>query len=165
MKKIVLQCTGLLLAANLVLWWVRCYSPFDLPGEISVLGNAKLKVHGLILCIVTAAIIGFFLKRQYRRQPETTSGGLLSISILSMIFCEAIFQLIRQFTYQEYTPSERIQEYLLGVIAMSIWALIIGLIVAARLTGVRTTLAYTVAIALFFAFGAVYQHMHEAGYL
>lgn len=162
MKKVVLQCGGVLLAASLLQFWLFFYSPWTFPARVDLTPNTPpLNLRGLLLFIVSALILRFFIRKYYRQYPEALLSELISIGFLATLISEIPFQLLRGFTYPESSSMDRVWEFLFGVLGMSLMMGAVSLAIAGRLKGNKAT--PWIATLLIVLFGLGFRYLQSSG--
>jgi cytochrome bd-type quinol oxidase subunit 2 len=162
MRKTIFQCGAVWLAASLLQWWLFFYSPLNIPTYITLLPGAPLNIRGLILVVVMTLILRVFLKKYLQEEPEASISDLTSIGLLSVLLAEIVFQLIRQFSYTEYTSLEHLLYYMMSVFGMPLFAGIISLSIAARLKKNKNKLIPLIVIVLLVLLGFGYRYLQSA---
>ena len=165
MRKTIFQCGGVWLAVSLLLWWLFFYSPLEIPSYIGIFPDAPVSIYGLILIIVQTVILRYFLKRHLRLEPEAPISELTSIGLLSVLLGETIFQMIRQFSYTDYTPLDHFKDLMVSAVGMPLLAGAISLWIAAKLKKNKNRLIPVIAISVFFLVGYVFKYLKSKGIL
>ena len=166
MKKIIFQCAGVWLAVSLLVWWLFFYSPLDIPHDITVLPDVpSLSILGLVLVVLETIVLRFFLKRYLRQEPEAPISELTSIGLLSVLLGELVFQMIRQFSYADYTPLEHFKDLMVATIGMPLFAGAISLSIAARLKKNKNRLIPVITTSVIVLVAFVYRYLKSTGVL
>lgn len=129
-RKSIFQCGAVLLAGHLLLFWVLYFSVLDLPAKIP---GTPLNIDGLAIIVLLIFSYLFFFKRILRRNPE---GSLISLIItggLANFFAEIVFQLIREATFPDLSPSQHIFKYLIDILTSTAFSIVIAFLVAYQL--------------------------------
>ena len=135
LRKFILLCGLVLLTWLLITFWFFNYSPFNIPA---IIPGTPINILGLSsIAFWTAAFI-FFEKRLLRVEPEATIWDLTSIAAFGGLGAEVVFQLIRQFTFQDSSPVTHVEAYLGSVLLMSVYAVVLGFLVAFQLKTGKT---------------------------
>jgi hypothetical protein len=126
-RKSIFQCAAVLLAGHIFFFWLWYYSPLTVPAMIP---GTPINIHGLVLILFLVGCYLIFFKRILHEMPETSLATLTLIGGLAQLFSEAIFQLIRQTSYKNYTPLQHVYEYLGSVVFSTVMAVIIAFLIA-----------------------------------
>ena len=130
LRKFILLCGVALLAWLLITFWLFNYSPFNIPATIP---GTHINILGLSSITFWIAAFIFFEKRLLRAESETTIWDLTSIAAFGGLGAEVVFQLVRQFTFPDSSPVTHVEAYLGSVLLMSVYASVLGFLVAFQL--------------------------------
>jgi hypothetical protein len=130
LRKFILLCGGVQLTWLLITFWFFNYSPFNIPKFIP---GTPINIVGLSSIAFWIAAFIFFEKRLLRAEPEATIWDLTSLAAFSGLAAEVVFQLIRQFTFPDSSPVTHVEAYLGSVLLMSVYAAVLGFLVAFQL--------------------------------
>lgn len=157
MKRILFICSGVLLLMHLLLFWLLRFVPDYLP----VFGTRQINVHGVIVFAAMVGIIWYFLKKYHWEDPEASLGELTSIGLLAELCAEAVFQLIRQYTFPDLSQPVRMFDYFLSVVAGAVIAGIISYYIAGRLkkNGASRFISWLLLIGVVL----IYRYLHNLG--
>jgi hypothetical protein len=157
MKKILFQCSGVLLGVHLIIFWLLNYSPLEIPQYFTLFEDKKINLHGLIILLAVGLILRFFLQRHFRENPESSLAELTSIGVLAELCAEAIFQLVRQFTFSDSSGMAHVVAYFISVMGGSFIAGILSVAIAGRLKKKRGVPYVTTLLLVVLYF--IYQYM------
>ena len=158
MKKVLLQCSGVLLIAHFILFWLLNNPFVDVPRYIPISGLRQINLYGLTVFLAMGFIIWRYLKKFEWEDPEVSLFELASIGLLAELCAEAIFQLVRQFSFPDSPDERHAVAYLVSVAGMTLMAGIISLYIAGRLK--RNRIIPVVCVMLWIGLGLVWQHFH-----
>ncbi len=135
MRPTIIKFILLLLAGQLISWWIIFFSPFDIPDKIP---QTPIKIEGIILVGLLLTILIFAQKKFLKLQPETT---ITRLTLLGTIICfssEVIFQTVRQPTLIADTLHDHIYYFLLGTIGVSFFGTALSFLIAFQLKTKKT---------------------------
>lgn len=159
MKRILLKCSLTLLVAHLFLFLLLNFVPEFIP----VFGQREINLHGVIGFLVVLLIIRYYLKQYFWEDPEVALGELASIGLLAELIAQALFQLVRQFTYPDPSEPVHIYNYFGSVLAMSVVAGAVSFYIAGRLK--ENGVVRIISILLWSGLGFAYRYLHVSGIL
>lgn len=135
LKQTIIKYTLLLLAGQLISWWIFFFSPFNIPDKIPM---TPIKTDGVILVGILLTTIIFAQKKILKLQPNITIINLTFGGTIICFFSEIIFQLVRQPTLTANTLNEYIYYFLLGVIGISFFGAVLSFLTAFQLKTKKT---------------------------
>ena len=127
MRIIILKFSFILLLGLLFNWWLTTYSPLNLPQNIP---HTSIRIGGLLLMILLISVIIVFQKKLLKKYMEKTIFQLTMLSSLVCLISETIFQLIRQPTLDSNFWGDRIDNFVLATIGITIFGAIISFLIA-----------------------------------
>lgn len=135
MRSTIIKYSLLLLAGQLVCWWIFFFSPFNIPEKIPY---TPINISGLILVALLLSTLILAQKKCIQLQPEIS---IMKLTLLGSIICfssEIIFQTVRQPTLIAYTLNEHVYYFLLGVIGITCFGAILSFMIAFQLKTKKT---------------------------
>lgn len=130
MKTLILKYSFLLLLCLLFSFWLKFYSPLNLPENIP---NTHFRIHGLFLLCSLLTILILQQKRILILVPETSIGRLTIVGAWTCLNAEIFFQLLRQFTIDAATFLERLYYFAEGTIVITAFGTSLAFLVAFQL--------------------------------
>ncbi|MBS1503027.1 MAG: hypothetical protein JST32_13250 [Bacteroidetes bacterium] len=105
--------------------------------------NTTIRLNGLLIFCITLTISIIVQKQFFKANPTANIAQLALLSTTIVFIAEAIFQIIRAFSYS----SDRLFYYLSGTIGMVIFFGIVSILIALQLKTGRTVLVIIFSIA------------------
>ena len=129
-RRTIIRCSAVLVTGQLLLFLIFNYLVFTIPSNLP---GTPINVRGAILGLFLIVVLIYFEKRLVRHEPETSIGELTLMAAMAELFSEAVVQLVRQFTYADFSPAAHLYEYLHGVLVMVVMSAGIGFLIAYQL--------------------------------
>ncbi|MXV14324.1 hypothetical protein [Hufsiella ginkgonis] len=149
-NKTALTFSGIALSGLLLLWLLGGLLLKTIPGT-------PFKLDGLLITVIYLSCIIAVQKRVLRADPGTSIIRLIILGVLVSLLAEASFQIIRQFTFQDYSLSERARYFFTGVISITLLMAVYSFFSAYQLKTRRTARLF-LFIGIFLAIIAVIKH-------
>ncbi len=130
MKTIILRYSFLLLLGFLLVWWIRWYSPLQLPERIPW---TPIKIGGLLLIGLLLTVLIIAEKHILRTDTDT---GMLKLTLMGttiVFLAEIVFQSIRLPFLNADTFNDYLYYFLLGTIGGTIFGAVLSFLIAFQL--------------------------------
>lgn len=135
MRIIILKFSFILLIGLLFNWWLNKFSPLNLPQNIP---RTPIRIGGLLLMILIISVLIVFQKKLLKKYPEKSIFQLTTLSGFVCLISETIFQLLRQPTLDSDFWGDRIENFAVGTIGITILGTIISFLIAFQIKTKKT---------------------------
>ena len=132
MGRAFIKFSSLLLAGNLVTYWILFLSPWEIPSHIP---DTPINIDGLILIGLITLVSYLFQKQVLKLHPDTNVFRLILLSTLVCFIQEIIFHVIKLFLQREEATADYVFYFFLGVIGTSLISCFISIPIAFQLKG------------------------------
>jgi hypothetical protein len=156
MKRILIKCSGALLAAHFILYLLLNNSIVGSPRFIPLSGQREVNLYGLGVVLAYGVILWIYLKKYDWEDPEVSLMELASLGVLAELCAEAIFQTVRLFAHSDPSEPAHVFNYAVSLLAMTLLAAIVSLYIAGRLK--RNWIILVVCVFLWIGFGLAWQY-------
>lgn len=125
----------MLLAGLLIEWVLINFLMADLPKNIP---HTPINIGGLLLIGLIITILIFAQKNILKSYPSSSITNLTFLGSLIVLLSETIFQMVRQTTMDTTLFSDRLYNFLLGVIGVTLFSTGLSFMVAFQLKTSKT---------------------------